>query len=221
MTCASAPATVEGAYQLAGWILTSLMIYSFGMYTFWNARWHAFLQGKIVVMPSAQFLYFLLTLLATANGWSAWRLWACKNWNVDPTPLFIFLLLIVTMALFWPTFHMANSPFAAMTVGIVAACLAITYTVFSGVRSDTWVVIVGVVDLLVTFTYVFFPLYLWALRPIEGYITVYAEYDGTKSSSSYKALRTAPFADSATRAASSSTSTTPASVKSNLKWARG
>lgn len=173
MGCLFVVTTIDDAFQIVGWMMTTVLIFILATFTSWNPRWFAYLRGH-VFLPTEKAVFSGLTVLAVANGWAAWRLWVCENWDVDPVPLLLYLLMIIGTGFFYPVLMWApTSVYLPILVAIIAFALSIAYTVFA-FFDDMWAGLVGVADILVTLMYIIVGVQIW----MDG--TIYKKYRDVK-----------------------------------------
>ncbi len=116
---------------------------------------------KALGIPLPQQLFFALMLaLAIANGWSAFALWHCRDFDVEPAPLIIHIVMIFFLYGFPFSVMVSRLPFVDLCVAIVSLAMSATYTAL-GWKHNGLVGGVGLVDIFISMSFFFFAIVAW------------------------------------------------------------
>lgn len=152
--------TMEHAWGLVGqWWSVSMLVFVSMTFLCWNYKWYRFLREH-TFMPEMRALFMAITVMVTANSWSAWRLWRCENWDTDLAPLLVYIFMIISLHAYVPALMAIKSLWLCTAVSLVACGLAIAYTALAFVEADIYAGIVGVFDIVWALLQLFFTLYL-------------------------------------------------------------
>ena len=113
-------------------------------YYLWDRDWYDYVAARTIGLPG-RLVSILMVLLTMAGTFASWRLWRCDNWNEDPVPLALYFFMVVINAAFWPLFNKLNDVIPAIIVGAVSSGLAVAFTIFAWMSTDTYAGVVGII----------------------------------------------------------------------------
>lgn len=161
---------LEDFAGLGYWIATTLGIFTLFTWLTWDSNKYAFFVSQAnfipeIVLHGAVYIWMLM------SGWSAWRVWYCDNWDVEPAPLAIYMVKIIFIALITPSFMKARRLWVPTSTTLIAIVFAIINLILFAIE-DEWAAVLGVVDLLSLCTILVVFLYLIYINPIinEGWL---------------------------------------------------
>jgi len=127
------------------WAVTTGAIFLLFSWFTWNPNKYALFRERAMFIPQ-RLAHSYMTILIGLYAWSAFRVWFCDNWDVNPTPLIIYVIKIIFVSWISLTFMVARDIWLTVVVAFIALAFAIANCVLFFIE-DSWAGLVGVVDI--------------------------------------------------------------------------
>lgn len=135
--------------NLVYWVALTVSIFLlFSKFT-WDDRKYAFFRRKMMFISQAVLFYFVYFWLGL-NGYSAWRVWFCHDWDSEPVILMFYIIKIILIAFIGPSFMLTTK----IWIPIAMSCLAFAASFVSCIlffSKDDWAGLCGTVDIITLF----------------------------------------------------------------------
>lgn len=155
--CTASAASLSDFYNLAGWVYVSLGITGLLIWMLWSKKWYITMRAGGVTLPTEQAFFIIVTLVTAGNGWAAWRLWNCGNWSVDPTPLALYVAMIVMHGLYMLVMvrlHHMQETIVMWVLLLLDMAVTGVFSYFAW-HNDKWAGVMSIGDDLLVFYFLF------------------------------------------------------------------
>ncbi len=123
----------------------------------WSPKWYYSMRLSASTLPTQHVFFMLVSLLTTGNAWASWRLWNCGNWSVDPTPLAIYIGMLVLHGIFLLTLsrlHHLQETIILWVLVLIDAGMTGTFTYFAW-HNDKWAGVIAIANCAMVLYFVF------------------------------------------------------------------
>jgi hypothetical protein len=163
MTCNFPVQTLTSAFGFLEWLAFNLFVSNTFLYLLWRQHWYKAVTNFIALPIRQTFFFACMTILAVLNGWAAFALWHCKNWDADFAPLFVNILMVIFINGFPFIVMLTRNSFVYWIMALACLGLSAAFTGLGWIH-DTFAGIVGLIDIAFSIGFFVFSFYAWMNR---------------------------------------------------------
>jgi hypothetical protein len=162
---------------LSYWVTFTVFIFVVFTRFTWDVNKYAFYRLQAMFLPQSVLFYFIFFWVGL-NGYSAWLVWYCHNWDEAPATLIVYVVKIMVLSFIGPAFMLTTMIWIPITTTIVALILSIVNCILFSIKNE-WAGVCGVVDIAVTTIILFELSYLsiWKHQIVDEWFKIKEQTD--------------------------------------------
>lgn len=162
VACDAHLTTTSDLMGLSYWVTLTVTIFVALTRFTWDDRKYAFYRLQVMLIPQSLLFYYSFFWLGL-NGFSAWLVWRCHDWDDSPGTLIVYIVKIMVISFIGPSFMLTTLMWIPISVTCAALVLSIINCILFSIKNE-WAGVCGVVDLTTTTLLIFELVYLKVWR---------------------------------------------------------